>query len=131
MVKIPYDNMIQTVLQSEKAIEDVTGINTKPLFRQPFGSFNQEVLNAVGEAGYPYSIYWNVDPIDWAQPPAQTIVNRILYKARNGSIILLHIDGIHTVPATDSALVNLKARGFSFVTIGQLLRNIHPDSLSN
>lgn len=124
MSKITHDEMLETVLQGEHAIEQVTGVNPKPLFRQPFGSFNDEILCAVGEAGYPYSIYWDVDPVDWKSPPLRVIVNRILYKTENGSIILLHLDGNCAAKATDYVIRNLKTRGFQFVKISELIAHL-------
>jgi len=124
MAKITYQEMLETVLRGEQAIEKATGVDPKPLFRQPFGSFNKEILRAVGEAGYPYSVYWDVDPIDWERPAAQTIVDRILAKAGNGSIVLLHLDGSQTARATGRSIGTLKARGFTFVTIGEMIRRL-------
>ncbi len=124
MCTISHTEMLNTVIEGEKAIINATGINPRPLFRQPFGSFNEEVLKAVGEAGYPYSIYWDVDPLDWKLPPKQAIVNRVLHSIKNGSIVLLHLDGNHTAEAADSVTENLKARGFQLVRAGELIKRL-------
>jgi len=121
MRNISYDDMIKTVKEGEEAILGVTGARPD-LFRHPFGHWNDEVLRAVGEAGYKYSIYWSIDTIDWKLPSMQTIVNRILKNAVNGDIVLLHIAGNNTTAATDKAVENLKARGFSFVTVSEILK---------
>lgn len=121
MTKISYSDMIRTVVSGEKAIEEVSGIKTT-LFRQPYGHFNKEVLKAVGEVGYRYSIYWTIDTIDWELPPVQTIVNRILGKLKNGAIVLMHIAGNNTAQATDRVIINLEARGYKIVTISEIMK---------
>jgi len=120
MTKISYVAMLKTIKEGEEAILSVSGIKTE-LFRHPFGHWNDEVLKAVGEAGYKHSIYWSIDTLDWQLPSMQTIVNRILKDAANGDIALLHVAGNNTAAATDKAVENLKARGFKFVTISEIL----------
>lgn len=123
MTKISYDEMLNTIKAGEAAISSVIGV--KPfLFRHPFGHWNAEVLKAVGEAGYKYSIYWSIDTLDWQLPSMQTIVNRILKNAVNGDIVLLHVAGNKTAEATDKAVENLKARGFHLVTVRELLDSV-------
>lgn len=118
---ISYQEMIRTVINGETAIKNITGVKTR-LFRPPFGHWDDQVLRAVGEAGYPYSIYWSIDTIDWKLPPMQVIVNRILKKANNGDIVLMHVAGNDTATATDKAIENLEARGFTLVTVSEILK---------
>ncbi|WP_051541985.1 polysaccharide deacetylase family protein [Clostridium lundense] len=126
MIKLPNDEIIENILKGEDVIKKITGINPRPLFREPFGSFNKKVFEAVGEAGYKYSIYWSIDTIDWKLPPTRVIVNRILKKAKNGDIVLMHLAGNNTAESTDIALKNLKTFGFKLVTVGELLKqNLH------
>lgn len=117
---ISYKEMIKTIMEGEEAIQCITGVKTD-LFRHPYGHWNNEVLKAVGEAGYKYSIYWSIDTLDWKLPPMQSIVNTILKNAANGDIVLMHVAGNNTAAATDRAVENLKARGFKFVTVSELI----------
>ncbi len=121
MTQISYSDMLKTVIEGEKAIKAVTGIKTT-LFRHPFGHWNTEVLKAVGEAGYKYSIYWSIDTLDWTLPPMQSIVNRILKNPKNGDIVLMHIAGNNTAEATDRAIGNLEARQYKLVTVSTILK---------
>lgn len=122
MVNISHDEIVENILKGENAIKKIIGIDPHPLFREPFGSWNKKVFKAVGAAGYKYSIYWSIDTIDWQHPSTRVIVNRILRKAKGGDIALMHVDGNHTAEATDIAIRNLRATGFRFVTIGELLK---------
>lgn len=92
-----------------------------PLFRFPYGAYNKDALQSVGEAGYKYSVHWSLDTIDWQQPEASVIVERILSKASNGGIVLMHIGGINTSEAVDQVIPILKKQGYAFVKVGQWL----------
>lgn len=71
-------------------------------------------------------ILFDVVPNDWSFPGVSVIVERVLSKVRPGSIISLH-DGYgerqQTVEATDEIITKLKAIGYSFVTISELIKN--------
>lgn len=122
MVNISHEEIVENILKAEEVIKKVIGVNPRPLFREPYGSFNNKVFRAVGEAGYKYSIYWSIDTIDWQTPPTRVIVNRILKRAKGGDIVLMHVAGNNTAEATDIAIRNLKIYGFKFVTISELIR---------
>ena len=74
-------------------------------------------------------ILFDVIPDDWACPGVATIVNRILAQTKPGSIILFHDgngdnitqDRSQTVQALSIILKKLKADGYQFVTISELL----------
>ena len=121
MVKVSDDVIIKSIIDGENAIKRVLGINPRPLFREPYGSWNENVLKVVGEVGYKYSIYWSLDTIDWQLPPTQVILDRILKRAKNGDIVLMHLSANNTAVATDIAIENLEARGFKFVKVSDIL----------
>jgi hypothetical protein len=62
-----------------------------------------------------------VDPRDWSGIPAWLIADRVVSRARNGSVILLHAGPYHTAEALPAIIAGLRARGFGFVTVPQLL----------
>lgn len=74
-------------------------------------------------------ILFDVIPDDWASPGVPTIVDRILAQTKPGSIILCHDgNGDHkgqdrwqTVQAIPIVIEKLKAEGYRFVTISELL----------
>ena len=121
-IKISSSSLIQEINQADQIIRTVTGISPKPYFRFPYGSYTQSVLNTVGEAGYPYSIQWSLDTIDWQQPSADVIVSRIESGASNGDIVLMHIGGIHTPEAIDRVIPILQKKGYQLVTLSQILQ---------
>lgn len=111
----------QDIVKAEQIIKNITGVTPQPYFRFPYGSYNAAALKAVGEAGYPYSIQWSLDSIDWRQPTTEELISRIEAGASNGDIILMHIGGINTPDAVDQIIPKLKAMGYELVTLSELL----------
>lgn len=92
------------------------------LFRPPGGAYGQTLVEGAKQRGY-HIILWDVDPRDWQVPSADTITERIMKEVRPGSIILLH-DGqypIHSADALRKVVERLKADGYSFVTVSELM----------
>lgn len=108
--------------KAETIIKKTTGQSPHPYFRFPYGSYNTTSLQAVGEAGYPYSIQWSLDTIDWKQPSIDVIADRIKTGASNGDIILMHIGSQNTPEAVDQVIPLLKAKGYQLVTLSELLQ---------
>lgn len=120
LTNLPYDQMIKEIKDAENSIINVTGINPQPIFRQPYGAYNSKVLQAVGEAGYPYSVYWSIDTLDWRHPEPDVIVQRIIDNAESGAIVLLHVGGKNTPEASDIVIPKLKSQGFDLVPVSEL-----------
>ncbi|WP_162990355.1 polysaccharide deacetylase family protein [Mesobacillus foraminis] len=120
-LKVDMETFKQDLLQAEAAILKATGRLPRPYFRFPYGSFNEAALKAAGQAGYPYSIYWSLDTVDWKQPSTELLITRIEKGASNGDIVLMHIGGIHTPEAVDQMIPKLKAKGYRLVTLTELM----------
>lgn len=102
--------------------EKVKSINNKgtTLFRPPFGDYNSEVVKTVKETGH-YCILWDVDSLDWKNPGEDVILNRVIEKADNGSIVLFHNNAEETPKVLDRIIKELKKRNFTFVKISDLI----------
>jgi peptidoglycan/xylan/chitin deacetylase (PgdA/CDA1 family) len=109
------------IIKAEEAIKKATGKSPQPYFRFPFGSYNSVALKTAGQAGYPYSIQWSLDTIDWQQPSTEVIISRIKTGASKGDIILMHIGGINTPEAIDKVIPWLKNQGYQLVPLSDLL----------
>lgn len=110
--------------KTEAAVKKITGKSTKPLFRAPFGASNSAVLAAVGNAGYTHTIQWNIDTLDWKGVSSTAITNKVINNIVPGSIVLMHTGaGASGTPgALQGIITKLKAKGYSFVTVSQLLK---------
>jgi peptidoglycan/xylan/chitin deacetylase (PgdA/CDA1 family) len=93
------------------------------VFRPPYGDEDAAVV-AAALAQRMSTIVWDVDPSDYARPGTATIVARVLGAVRNGSIVLMHDGGgdrSETLAAVPEIIAALRARGYAFATVPELL----------
>jgi peptidoglycan/xylan/chitin deacetylase (PgdA/CDA1 family) len=105
-----------------KAIRAQTGY-TPCVFRPPYGAYDSTVVRTARSLGLA-TVQWNVDPTDWALPGTAAIERRVLDEVRPGSIIISHDGGgprSQTLAAYPHIIARLRARGYRFETIPQLL----------
>jgi peptidoglycan-N-acetylglucosamine deacetylase len=93
------------------------------LFRFPYGRCNAQNLTQVADAGF-VSIQWDVvtgDPDP--NRSAKAIAATILTNAHPGAIVVAHANGRgrHTAEALETVIPKLKAEGYSFVTVSELI----------
>jgi peptidoglycan/xylan/chitin deacetylase (PgdA/CDA1 family) len=111
----------------QEATAIITATSGRPpidVLRPPYGEWNGRVAAAAAGGGYPTLMLWDVDPRDWSGIAATTIVQRVLGAARDGSVILLHAGPYHTPEALPAIIAGLRARGFGFVTVPQLIGSV-------
>jgi peptidoglycan/xylan/chitin deacetylase (PgdA/CDA1 family) len=103
-------------------IERYTGF--KPcLFRPPGGAVNSGVVATAGSLGLK-TITWDVDPRDWSRPGTSEIYSNIVDHTGPGSIVLMHDGGgprDETLAALPQIIDTLRARGYAFETVSELL----------
>ena len=119
MSKLSASAIDRELKTSVAAIENVIGKKVE-LFRPPFGDYNDLLIERAEKAGL-YTVQWSVDSLDWKDLSAKAIENRVLSAVKNGSIVLFHNQGLHTAEAIPTILKTLKARGYEFVPIGELI----------
>jgi peptidoglycan/xylan/chitin deacetylase (PgdA/CDA1 family) len=120
--------ILDELRRTEDAISPYCSQRLRPFFRPPSGGYDADVLAAVGAAGYPFSVTWDVDTIDWRPiandppgPTADEIVAKVLAHAQGGSIVLMHLGGYETFDALPRVVAGLRDRGFELVTLDELL----------
>lgn len=93
------------------------------LFRFPFGACNATSLNAVNDAGL-LAIQWDVSSGD-PDPhmDANAIVRQVMTHVHPGSILIFHANGRgwHTAEALPLLIPKLKAQGYEFATVSELI----------
>ncbi|MDE7082085.1 MAG: polysaccharide deacetylase family protein [Clostridia bacterium] len=119
MSKLNAEGIKQELTTSSEAIENITGKKVE-LFRPPYGDYDDELIKTASELGY-YTIQWDVDSLDWKDLSASDIAMRVINGVKNGSIILMHNNGLHTAEAVPIILETLKNRGYSFVPVGEII----------
>ena len=98
-------------------------------YRFPFGACNPAAVAALAENGLS-AIQWDVSTGDSSKgESAEAIARTLLHEVRPGSIILAHANGRghHTAAALELAMPKLKAKGFTFVTISELIAAGQPE----
>ena len=119
MSKLSKKQIEEELTTSSNIIKNITGKEVT-LFRPPYGEYNNTLVETSFALGL-YPIQWDVDSLDWKDLSANAIATRILTKTKNGSIILMHNDGKHTVEALPLIITGLKNKGYSFVFISDLI----------
>lgn len=108
----------------EADIARATGQHTT-LMRPPGVQYNDKVLGVARALGY-VTVSWTVGAKDYdTDTTAGFIRERVLDRAAPGAIILLHQDTPATVAALPAIIDGLRAQGYQFVTVGQMLDRLH------
>ena len=101
--------------QSRRTLRELAGIESE-LYRPPYGLHSPRV----GKLAQAAVIMWDVDPQDWRTRSPRKISNHVLAKAKPGSIVVLH-ELEQTVLALDTLVAELIARGYTLVTVSDIL----------
>ncbi|WP_404818628.1 polysaccharide deacetylase family protein [Streptomyces triticiradicis] len=73
------------------------------------------------EAGYPHTLSYDVDSLDYTSPGAAAVTRKVLAEIRPGSVVSLHFGYADTVAALPALLHELDRRGLGAVTTTELL----------
>lgn len=103
-------------------IRGASGVDT-PWIRPPYGAMNAAAYHELHRLDARV-VMWDVDPRDWKRPGVPKIVGRVVNKVKPGSIVLLHDGGgnrSETITALPRIIRRLKAKGYVFVTVEELV----------
>ncbi len=111
--------------QLQRTLQAIRGLSgyTPCVFRPPYGDYDASVVQIAASLGLA-TILWEVDPSDYALPGVSAIERRVLAQVRPGAIVLSHDGGgprQQTLDAYPAIIRALRARGYRFVTVPQLL----------
>jgi peptidoglycan/xylan/chitin deacetylase (PgdA/CDA1 family) len=114
--------------RTHNVIKQTTGV-TPTLLRPPFGGFTTR-QRAWANSVWNYKIIlWDVDSLDWKHRSPTKTESIILSETKKGSIILCHDIHKTTVDAMPATLDALRAKGFKFVTVTELI-NMHSEPVA-
>jgi len=96
---------------------DIPGDTTRPWMRLPYGDGARDprVISTVNSLGYAV-VMWHLDADDRKMINADAIVNNVVPKVKNGSVVLMHLVNIEILNALPRIIDELHARGYQFVT---------------
>jgi peptidoglycan/xylan/chitin deacetylase (PgdA/CDA1 family) len=116
--------------EAEKVIKDVTGVETH-YFRPPKAWLTYKEKEKIKEMGYEV-VLWTLNSKDWVTFDDKYIVKFLVHNVKPGDIILFHDGGgvfsteggnrRETVKTIPQLVEKLRAKGYRFVTITELLR---------
>jgi len=112
---------VQDISRGQDVIHEITG-NKPTLYAPPYGERGPAVLQAAEELGC-RTILWSIDTVDWKRPAPEVIQERVIGKAHNGGIVLMHPTDT-TVKALQVIIDCLHDRGYRLVTVGEMLKQI-------
>jgi len=113
---VSHDTAIQEIEATNNLIYDITGYMPKYI-RPPFGSYSDKLQLEINMI----PVMWSVDPNDWNTTYVAGVVNSVVSKVKSGDIILLHDFYDSSVTAALEIIAQLKAKGYIFVTVDQIM----------
>lgn len=118
LTRLTEPQIAQEIHRTDAAVAAALG--TRPrLLRPPYGAINDQATDVVRRAGLPI-VLWSVDPEDWRHRNADAVHQRVMETVRPGSVVLLHDIYSSTVDAVPRIVADLKALGYTFVTVSQM-----------
>lgn len=93
------------------------------LFRPPHGRYTLATIRAAQAAGFD-TVLWNDDPGDWRAVPGSELEAHLLRRASAPEVVLLHSGRVATVALLPDLVERYRKAGYTFVTVGALLRRV-------
>lgn len=104
------------LIQTNEIIKEITGEEVVYV-RPPYGSWDksfEEELNM-------FPVLWTIDPLDWCSNDVACVINKVIPKVKENSIILMHDEYASTVTAALQIVDELQKEGYIFVTVDEIL----------
>ncbi len=126
MTRLGYAEQVRQIASDRAALERVTGRPSLLVFRPPYGAYNATTLAAAAAAGYRHVLNWDASFADSSRrrdgrPWPDEAYVRAASRGRGGSVILGHCGNAIDVAMLRSVVSSYRARGFTFVTVPELL----------
>jgi peptidoglycan/xylan/chitin deacetylase (PgdA/CDA1 family) len=118
---LPNRTVMNQLLWTKNKIAKYTGEPVQ-LFRPPYGAQDARVRSLASRMGMVTTL-WSIDTGDWRRPGTGAIVSAAI-RALPGQIILMHDGGgdrTESLAAVPTIVRDLRARGYHFVTVPELL----------
>jgi peptidoglycan/xylan/chitin deacetylase (PgdA/CDA1 family) len=123
LTRYDYARIVADIERADAVVSAIIGRPLLPFVRPLGGAWNGTVLSAAAAAGERAVVLWDTTTGDSAALPWRTSVDLLVRNATrgtNGSIILMHANQPYTQQALPRIIASYRARGFEFVTLGQM-----------
>ena len=132
MTRISESRVKRELERTQEIIADLTG-KTPFLFRAPYGEYNDTLINIAKEEGLA-TVQFSVESGDPDTSfTAERLIKWVTKEARNGSIVIMHINnrGWHTAQALPTIIADLRQRGYKLVRVSDLIKEVGEDLHQN
>ncbi|MCM1025392.1 MAG: polysaccharide deacetylase family protein [Roseburia sp.] len=106
----------EELIRTNEILKEITGQEVLYV-RPPYGSWDKSFEKELNM----FPVLWTVDPLDWCSGNVSCIVERIVSKAEENDIILMHDYYDTSVTAALEAIDELLEKGYTFVTVDEIL----------
>lgn len=114
--KLSNEEAREEIEKTDQILEEIIGQNAGYV-RPPFGVWQKELEEELEVV----PVMWTIDPLDWTTENVDEIVNKVVTRAEENDIILLHDCYPSSIEAAIRIVRLLKAGGFEFVTVDELI----------
>jgi peptidoglycan-N-acetylglucosamine deacetylase len=131
LLKMSDDQIRQELAWTQQILFSLTGKQTT-LFRPPYGEEDDRVVRIAASMGLTTIQFDLASGDPDSSISKERLVEYVSSMAKCGSIIVMHINrrGWHTAEALPEIISRLRKRGFTFVTVGELLSELKPAKTS-
>lgn len=106
----------EELVQTNEVIKGITGEEVIYV-RPPYGSWDKELETELNM----FPVLWTIDPLDWCSDNVDAVTRKVLSKAGENDIILMHDYYASTVTAALQIVDELQKEGYEFVTVEEIL----------
>jgi len=103
---------------------------TRVYMRPPHGRYTERTLQIAQSLGY-WVVLWNDDSGDWRTVTVPQLEEHLLAHATAPEIVLLHSGKLATIQALPYVVDRFKRAGYTFVTVGELLKQVQTSELNH
>jgi peptidoglycan/xylan/chitin deacetylase (PgdA/CDA1 family) len=119
--------VVKELADAEAVFASLAGRTSTPYWRPPYGAVDPRLVTVAGSAGYPLTVMWSTDTIDWRPvadggPTAWEIAKKVIDGRTAGGIVLMHLGGWNTRDALPAMLDGLLRAGYRPTTVSGLYR---------
>lgn len=118
MSKLGRARTIQEISRTQALLKQKLNVDNG-LFAPPSGDFNEQTV-AVAHEMKLKTVLWTIDTVDWKNPGADWIVQRISARLEPGAMILMHPTRSSSA-ALERIIKEVKKRGLVLGTVSELL----------
>lgn len=116
LTRLSEEEFKEDLNKTQETIKKITGFTPK-VFRPTYGGYTSKIKKYTDLS----FVLWDVDSRDWEVKKKNKILKNVLPNVKSGSIVLMHDNHEYSLKALDTMIKELKADGYKFVTVSELL----------